>query len=64
MIGLPSWTGTAALLAARSAYSRVLRNTLAGHLDEHDHETLGAITGKLLGQLAAEHGLHCLPATR
>jgi DNA-binding MarR family transcriptional regulator len=57
-------TGTAAQLAARSAYSRVLRNTLARHLNAHDLETLGTITGKLLGQLAAEHELHCLPATR
>jgi hypothetical protein len=38
--------------------------TLARHLNEHDLETLGTITGKLLGQLAAEHELHCLPATR
>jgi DNA-binding MarR family transcriptional regulator len=56
--------GAAALLTARSAYSRVLRSTLARHLDDHDLETLGAISGKLLGRLAAEHGLHCLPAAR
>lgn len=57
-------TGATALLAARSAYSRVLRDTLARHLDEHDLQTLGTIADKLLGRLAAEHGLHCPPATR
>jgi len=57
-------TGTDALRAAQSAYARVLRDTLARHLDKHDLETLSAIAGKLLSPLAAEHELHCLPATR
>jgi DNA-binding MarR family transcriptional regulator len=57
-------TGAAALRAAQSAYARVLQDTLARHLGEHDLDTLGAITGTLLRRLAAGHELHCLPATR
>jgi DNA-binding MarR family transcriptional regulator len=56
--------GTAALRAAQTAYSQVLRDTLARHLDTRDLETLGAIAGKLLSPQAAEHEPHCPHPTR
>jgi DNA-binding MarR family transcriptional regulator len=46
-------SGVAVLKAARSNYSRVLRETLGRHLDEQELEALAAMTGKLVEGLAA-----------
>jgi DNA-binding MarR family transcriptional regulator len=47
-------TGTSALDTARTAYSRVLGETLAKHLDQTDLDTLRTIAGKLLDRLGEQ----------
>jgi DNA-binding MarR family transcriptional regulator len=46
--------GAAAHRTARVVYGRVIQETFARHLDEHDLITLGRIAHKLLDQLGSE----------
>jgi len=49
-------TGTTALDTARTAYSNVLSDTLAKHLDPSDLDSLKTIAGKLLDRLGQQVG--------
>jgi DNA-binding MarR family transcriptional regulator len=54
--------GTAALRTARVVYSRVIEETFACHLDEHDLLALGTITHKLLDRPGSERRPQCEPS--
>jgi DNA-binding MarR family transcriptional regulator len=53
--------GTAKLRTARVAYSRVIEDTFARHLDEQDLLALGRITDKLLDRLGFAQTGQCRP---